>query len=136
MKKTKLVPITSLDQLEVGSVIVNKEEEKAKILAKCGLLLWCSEADFFERPHPYPYKVCYFQQNAYQLEVTEEPWVPNKNENYFLPTIGIELFFSEELVWTDDDMDKRYLKLNLVCKTKEEALAKAQKMLDSIKDSE
>lgn len=135
MKKTKLVPITSLDQLEVGSIIIDiYGRNRCKILAKYGLIVARSDFDdyteFSEHLTLESLKV-----GGYKLEVTEEPWMPREGERYYYPntfdgTVGIN-----ETTWVAGNHgDNLRLKAGLVSKTKEEALAKAQKMLDSIKD--
>lgn len=148
MKKTKLVPITSLDQLEVESVIKSPKFHR-KILAKCGELIWLNYGDeinqdenspvLWDNSLPYlePFNLYKLQNHDYQLEVTEEPWMPKEGESYYYPntfdgTVGIN-----ETTWVAGNHgDNLRLKAGLVSKTQEEALAKAQKMLDSIKDSE
>lgn len=135
MKKTKLVPITSLDQLEVGSVVVDKDGDRRKILAKCGLIVWASGLNQFNRSQN-SYTLEELTNGSYQLEVTDEPWRPNFQDTYFIPFIGEGEADASGYVWGDYKSDNLRLKAGLVCKTKEEAITKAQKMLDSIKDSE
>jgi hypothetical protein len=137
MKQTKLVPITSLDQLEVGSVIVDKEGDRRKILAKCGLVVGTSCLNHFSETFQSFFTIEELEYNLYQLEVTEEPWRPKPNELYFFPHIAEGKADSDQDSWDEkSNYSQSHLKNNMICKTEEEALAKAQKMLDSIKDSE
>lgn len=136
MKKTKLVPITSLDQLEVGSVIADKGVNRRRILAKSGLLVWVSCWNQFGLAFGRPITIQELLDEECQLEVTEEPWRPNFQDTYFIPSIKGGEADVIGYGWGDYESDNLRLKAGLACKTKEEALAKAQKMLDSIKDSE
>ena len=135
MLKTKLVPITSLDQLEVGSVIVDKAGAKFKILAKCGLLVFISYHEDHNKSWT-DFTIRGIQEKGFQLEVTEEPWRPNDGEGYFMPNVIEGEPRVIKLYYTDTSCNQQRTKAGLACETEEEALAKAQKMLDSIKDSE
>jgi len=60
-----------------------------------------------------------------------EKWAPKLNEEYYVPKLtseGKHSFF----FWTDDKIDNRYLSLNLICRTKEEAVALTDKMLGAV----
>lgn len=135
MKKTKLVPITSFDQLEVGSVIVDVDQ-RTKVLGKCGLVVFLSDSNNFEASAETSRTLQELQKFDYQLEVNEEPWVPKRGETYWIPMPNYGEADVGQEKWGDEGEDRDRLATNLVCKTREEALAKAQKMLDSIKDSE
>lgn len=137
MKKTKLVPITSLDQLEVGIILINDEREKIKVLGKCGVVVFVSQIDDFFRAASGGMTLEELTTELYQLEVTEEPWRPKDGESYYYPNISEGKPKIDETTWLASNRgDNSRLKAGLVCKTKQEALAKAQKMLDFIKDSE
>lgn len=136
MKKTKLVPITSLDQLEVGSVIVDEDGRKYKVLVKCGLVIWKSYPNTFTEAYSGAFTLEQLQELDYQLEVTEEPWQPALNEKYFTPAVNSGTARASEISWNFSSVDIALFLAGFVCKTKEEAVLKSQKMLDSIKDSE
>lgn len=135
MKKTKLVPITSLDQLEVGSVIVDKDGDRRKVLAKCGLIVWISCLNQPNRCYNNAWTLEELIGNKFQLKVTKEPWVPKEGETYYYPWINKGKINTDWSIWeSEKETCREQLRVKLICKTKEEALAKAQKMLDSIKD--
>lgn len=137
MKKTKLVPITSLDQLEVGSMIVDKNGNREKILAKTGLIIFRSSINQPNKAVELPLTLEMINYFGYQLEVTEEPWVPKEGEAYYCPWVSKGKASTDWNTWDSErEACRDQLRANLICKTREEALAKAQKMLDSIKDSE
>lgn len=61
-------------------------------------------------------------------------WEPSMQEDYYIPDTdeGVADYAWDR--WRDFPEDKARLANNLVCKTKEQAIAKAQKMLDAVKE--
>ena len=63
------------------------------------------------------------------------PWKPQKGETYYIPCIMTQpKYMYSTLWWSNDDYDKEYYRMGLVCKTSEEAIALAEKMLDTVKE--
>lgn len=63
------------------------------------------------------------------------PWKPQKCAPYYIPCIVAQ---SEHMYsmfyWKDDNYDKEYYRMGLVCKTPEEAVALTEKMLEAINE--
>jgi hypothetical protein len=71
-------------------------------------------------------------------ETVEEKWKPAIGQEYFYPNPTFNRTFSGNRYycsyWLNDSVDESRLEHNLVCKTKEEAQEKAEKMLAVLKD--
>jgi hypothetical protein len=66
-------------------------------------------------------------------ETVEEKWKPKMGETYYTPDwISSNLYYRYD--WDDGLADKRFFEGGLVCKTKEEAIEKAKKMLAVLQD--
>lgn len=64
------------------------------------------------------------------LSIHKLPWKPQKNCVYYVPfIIDDEKDMYVQLVWHDDNSDKKRYDMGLVCKTKEGAIALTKKML-------
>lgn len=64
----------------------------------------------------------------------EEKWKPARHRNYFVPLFGHKRQKYTSLLWSGDSVDKSYYEQGLVCKTPEEAIALAERMLEAIKN--
>ena len=63
------------------------------------------------------------------------PWKPQKGETYYIPCIMTQpKYMYSTLWWSNDDYDKEYYHMGLVCKTPEEATALTEKMLEAINE--
>lgn len=63
------------------------------------------------------------------------PWKPQKGEKYYIPCIGAQQEYMYSVNhWDNDDIDKKYYHMGIVCKTKEEAIALTEKMLVAINE--
>lgn len=63
------------------------------------------------------------------------PWKPQKGDTYYIPCIMTQpKYMYSTLWWSNDDYDKEYYRMGLICKTSEEAIALAEKMLDTVKE--
>jgi len=62
----------------------------------------------------------------------DEKWVPEFGKNYYYASIGDPNKYNRN-VWSDDSHDNHRLALNLVFKTKEEAIARTEEILEKIK---
>ena len=64
------------------------------------------------------------------------PWKPQKGDTYYIPCIMAQpKYMYSTLWWSNDDYDNEYYRMGLVCKTSEEAIALAEKMLDTVKEA-
>jgi len=65
----------------------------------------------------------------------KKQWKPKTYEVYYVPQIYYnEGYLYEIFIWNDSVFDKIMLRRNLVCKTEEEAIALAKKMLEVAKN--
>lgn len=67
-------------------------------------------------------------------DIKKIPWKPATGRNYFMPYIsGGEADFDEKTYWDFECDEKRY-KAGMICRTENEAVEKAEKMLAALKD--
>ena len=67
--------------------------------------------------------------------VVKLPWEPQKGEKYYIPCIGAQQEYMYSVNhWDNDDIDKKYYHMGIVCKTKEEAIVLTEKMLEAINE--
>ena len=66
--------------------------------------------------------------------VVKLTWKPRDNEHYFIPDITTPEMFSY-LEWTNDYMDNHMYKHGLICRTKEEAIRKAELLMEYFKNN-
>ena len=59
-------------------------------------------------------------------------WTPEIGEDYYVPNLS-DVSKYDSYQWNNDGIDERHLANNLVCRTKEEAIALIDKMLGVIK---
>mgnify|MGYP004459084691 CR=1 FL=1 len=68
-------------------------------------------------------------------EIIRLPWKPKMNEEYHIPCIGyIESDMATKLRWRGNKWDNVYYQFGLVCKTREEAIAMAKKMIAVVQE--
>ncbi len=130
----KLIPITTLDQLQVGSIIVTPSNNKQKVLAKVDQVVALSEAG--------KYGSCwawYTLQDLkyYQQEIEDKPWQPKDGEVCYFPHIwtGKADYYGVGF-GTVSTSDQDRLAAGMCFKTAEAAKAAAQKMLNILKPKE
>lgn len=71
---------------------------------------------------------------AGETQIKKLPWKPKERDRYFFPYINSGVVSADYTIWQDNcDIDKQRLEANMVCRTREEAIAKANKMLEAIK---
>ena len=69
------------------------------------------------------------------IRIIKLPWKPQKGEKYYIPCIGAQQEYMYSVNhWDNDDIDKKYYHMGIVCKTKEEAVALTEKMLEAINE--
>ena len=66
--------------------------------------------------------------------VVKLTWKPRDNEHYFIPDIATPEMFSY-LEWTNDYVDNHMYKHGLICRTKEEAIRKAELLMEYFKNN-
>ena len=66
--------------------------------------------------------------------VVKLTWKPRDNEHYFIPDITTPEMFSY-LEWTNDYVDNHMYKHGLICRTKEEAIEKAELLMEYFKNN-
>lgn len=69
------------------------------------------------------------------FKINKLPWKPQEGEKYYIPYIttqqkGMHVTY----YWKNDHIDIEHYRMGLVCKTKEEAIALTEKMLDTVKE--
>ena len=69
-----------------------------------------------------------------ETEVVKLPWKPRDNEHYFIPEITTPEMFGY-LRWTNDHVDNHMYKHGLICRTKEEAIRKAELLMEYFKNN-
>ena len=63
------------------------------------------------------------------------PWKPQKGAPYYIPCIVSQpKYMYSVLYWSNDDYDKEYYRMGLICKSSEEAVALTKKMLTVAKE--
>lgn len=69
-----------------------------------------------------------------KARVATLPWKPRINEAYYIPFIPCIRPASEEHRWKDTEAERKYYDMGLVCKTGEEAVELARRMLAVAKE--
>lgn len=69
-----------------------------------------------------------------ETEVVKLSWKPRDNEHYFIPEITTPEMFGY-LRWTNDYVDNHMYKHGLICRTKEEAIRKAELLMEYFKNN-
>lgn len=59
-------------------------------------------------------------------------WKPKKGNIYYVPIDINPQNMYEEYYWDNDDVDIKYYRMGLVCKTPEEAIAKTRRILTTV----
>lgn len=67
-------------------------------------------------------------------KIVKLPWKPRNNEHYFIPEITTPEMFGY-LRWTNDYVDNHMYKHGLICRTKEEAIRKAELLMEYFKNN-
>lgn len=123
--KTKLIPITSLDQLEVGSIIVDENNEKRKILGKVDFVVFVSLCADHEKL-AFSATIKDLQKDIYQLEVPDEKWKPKDGEKFYL-IYSPEFYVMEVTYVKGDDLYGRAIDIENCFRTYKEAQAMTEK---------
>lgn len=71
-----------------------------------------------------------------EADIIQLPWKPQKGKQYYIPRITTNQEYMYDIYcWDDNDYDKTYYRMGLVCKNTSEAIELAQKMLAVAKES-
>ena len=112
-----------------GQILTNKNGETVKILGVINEIIFISQ--------PNDYKTAN-NSNCTKEDLTNagyifpvEKWTPEMNEVYCIPSLTCEGKYDYRY-WDNNKTDKYYLANNLVCRTKEEAIALTDKMLGAV----
>ena len=100
-------------------------------ISEKGLFLRCSGRDWWEEvPDTLVQMLAGMTRKIIKL-----PWKPHIGEKFYIPCIHTELEYMYNVYyWNNDDYDKEYYRMGLVCKTPEEAVALTKKMLAVAKE--
>ena len=95
-------------------------------ISEKGLFLRCSGRDWWEEvPDTLVQMLA-----GMTRKIIKFPWRPQKGDKYYIPCIVAQPeYMYSVLYWNNDDYDKEYYRMGLVCKTPEEAIALTEKML-------
>lgn len=63
-----------------------------------------------------------------------KPWKPQNGGRYFIPNLKSGEAYCTKLRWDDKPWDEKRYKAGMVCKTANEAVEKAEKMLAALKE--
>lgn len=67
--------------------------------------------------------------------IIEKKWKPQEGAPYYIPCIVAQPEYMYSVVyWRNDDYDKEYYRMGLVCKTPEKAINMTMRMLDTVKE--
>lgn len=71
-----------------------------------------------------------------EADIIKLPWKPQNGKQYYIPRITTNQEYMYDIYcWDDNDYDKTYYSMGLVCKNTGEAIELAQKMLAVAKES-
>ena len=95
-------------------------------ISEKGLFLRCSGRDWWEEvPDTLVQMLAGMTRKIIKL-----PWEPQKGETYYIPCIMAQPEYMYSVhYWNNDDYDKEYYRMGLICKTSEEAINMTKKML-------
>lgn len=71
-----------------------------------------------------------------EVDIIQLPWKPQNGKQYYIPRITTNQEYMYDIYcWDDNDYDKTYYRMGIVCKTLSEAINLTQKMLAVAKES-
>lgn len=99
-------------------------------ISEKGLFLHCSGRDWWEEVPD-----TLVQMLAGRTRIIKLSWKPQKGAPYYIPCIVTQPeYMYSVFYWSDDNYDKEYYRMGLVCKTPEEAVALTKKMIAMIQE--
>jgi len=113
-----------------GQILTNKDGSTVKILGVSDEIIFISTLNDHTIAHHASTK-----QGLIALGwiFPVEKWVPERGMAYFIPDLFAENKYTVSS-WFDRKFDNHWLANNLVCRTKEEAIALTDKMLTAVKN--
>ena len=69
------------------------------------------------------------------IEIVEQAWEPEIDESYYIPVIPCVRPVCEEKRWENTEEERIYYEMGFICKTGEEAVELARRMLAVAKES-
>jgi len=113
-----------------GQILTNKDGDTIKILGVLNELIFISATNDYKTAN---------NSNCTKEDLIDcgwifpiEKWTPEMDEKYYTPYTGdVTKYIS--CTWTNNKTDKHFLANNLVCRTKEEAIALTDKMLGAVR---
>ena len=98
-------------------------------ISEKGLFLRCSGRDWWEEvPDTLVQMLA-----GMTRKIIKFPWKPQKDDTYYMPTVTSTGKCST-LWWSNDDYDKEYYRMGLICKTSEEAVALTKKIVAMVQE--
>lgn len=70
-----------------------------------------------------------------EIEIVEPAWEPKQGELYYIPVIPCSRPLCKEYYWANNIVERNYYDVGLVCKTREEAVELARRMLAVAKEA-
>lgn len=127
--------VASIFDLELDEpfMLVNLNDDVNKgvyVLTKNGLKK--SPSDIYEHTPDLDTLLCDMLRGLYIIK--KIPWKPHFGEIYYIPSLEDGEAYASKLCWADAYIDDQRYGANLVCKSEDEAIVKAEKMLAMLKD--
>ena len=119
--------------VEVGErfkIIVNGMEKKGLFYFENGAI----GSGFFEENHQDTINWILIALIFGEAKIKKLPWKPKMKEMYYSPWVDGGKLDYIYLSWNNDSVNLARYDAGLVCRTKEEAIDKAKKMLAAVKD--
>ena len=110
-------------------ILTHKGGTTVKILGVCGEIIFISQACDYKTANGSYYTKEDLIELGFIFPV--EKWTPELREKYYIPYAGEDKYDYE--YWHNNDYENYRLANNLVCRTKEEAIALTDKMLGAVK---
>ena len=112
-----------------GQILTNKNGDTVKILGVTNEIIFVS----YPNEHTTAINTNYTKGELIALGwiFPVEKWTPERGMTYFIPHVSYESKYDFH-IWTNDELGNLQLANNLVCRTKEEAIALTDKMLGAV----
>jgi len=111
-------------------ILTNKEGKKVKILSHHQDIYIISQTNNHAKADDDNYTKQDLVDLGFIFPV--EVWTPEIGEEYYVPYFADDIKYNSS-TWTDHKLDNHRLANNLICRTKEEAIALTDKMLGVVK---
>ena len=115
-----------MNKYKKNDILISPDGNKRKVLEVLGDLVFMSYTDEFEEHSD----TAHYKEIDKNYTVEQEKYIPQEYEMYW--TMGLDVGVYES-TWYNVEVDQQMLALNLVFKTKEEALARYEEIINLIK---